>query len=108
MNDQIPMTNDDVRSPGFSRLERRSTGSHGLFVSESAGKPDALQTLRDKAHEGGKTRASVWSASGLPALSLSPGDAWVIGHSLVIGHWSLVIGHWSFAYRSSSFSVVRF
>jgi len=31
------MTNDDVRSPGFSRLERRSTGSHGLFVSESAG-----------------------------------------------------------------------
>src|SRR5881394_2857078 len=33
---------------------------------ENAGKPDALRTLRDKSHQGGQTRDSVWSASGLP------------------------------------------
>src|SRR5207302_652169 len=39
------------------------------WKSESAGKPDALQTLRDKARQGKRIRGSVWSASGLPALS---------------------------------------
>jgi len=42
---------------------------------ESAGKPDALQTLRDKARQGGQIRDSVWSASGLPALSAVPSTA---------------------------------
>src|SRR5712671_6904839 len=44
-------------------------------ASESAGKPDALQTLRDESRQGEKFRASVWSASGLPALSRCHGDA---------------------------------
>jgi len=44
--------------------------SSGIVACESAGKPDALQTLRDKPRHGKQIRASVWSASGLPALSL--------------------------------------
>src|SRR4051812_11247759 len=35
---------------------------------KSAGKPDALQTLRAKHGKGERTRASVWSASSLLAL----------------------------------------
>src|SRR6266436_9955646 len=38
---------------------------------ESAGKPDALQTLREFSPRRASSR-SVWSASGLPALSLIP------------------------------------
>src|SRR5882672_3324832 len=38
---------------------------------ESAGKPDALQTLREFVPRRALSR-SVWSASGLPALSLCP------------------------------------
>src|SRR5882724_3814728 len=83
--------------------------------SESAGKPDALQTLARVLPPSCALSRSVWSASGLPALSLTnkpcdpverrssrlkPGlrtSSLVIGIWSFIGHWSLVIGHLSAA-----------
>jgi hypothetical protein len=62
----------DQTTAGLSRALKKkgvsltADGAKSLWDSESTGKPDVLQTLRDKARHGKHFRASVWSASGLP------------------------------------------